>query len=236
MSLSMNAKRQKQMTKTKPAASPTRTTPVTSIDTLVMASGNAGKLKEFDRLLMPLGVKVVSQSSLGVAPAEEPHDTFLENALAKARHASEQTGLPALADDSGICVPALHGLPGVRSARYATPVDGQSQDALNNAKLVQALQSHADKRAYYVAVLVLVLKADDPLPVVAQGLWHGEVISSPQGTHGFGYDPHFWLPGMQATAAELDPAQKNQISHRALAMQSLMGQLTDRGLVAAVAS
>lgn len=204
---------------------------VCAIDTLVMATGNAGKLKEFDRLLLPLGVKVVSQSSLGVTAAEEPYDTFVENALAKARHASAQTGLPALADDSGICVPALGGLPGVRSARYAEPCEGQSQDALNNAKLVMALQAHSDKRAYYVALLVLVLRADDPLPLIAQGLWHGEVVSTPAGEHGFGYDPHFWVPTLGATAAQLDPAHKNQVSHRALAMRSLLQQLADRGLV-----
>lgn len=201
------------------------------IKTLVMASGNAGKLREFDRLLQPLGVEVRSQASFGVSAADEPFDTFVENALAKARHASEQTGLPALADDSGICVPALGGLPGVRSARYAQPQADASQDALNNAKLVQALQPHEDKRAYYVAVLVLVLQPQDPLPIIAQGLWHGEVIASPRGSHGFGYDPHFWLAEHEATAAELDPAHKNQVSHRAKAMQMLVRQITERGLV-----
>lgn len=202
-----------------------------AIETLVMASGNAGKLKEFDRLLMPLGVKVVSQASLGVSAADEPFDTFLENALAKARHASEQTGLPALADDSGICVPALGGAPGVRSARYAQPAQGASQDALNNLKLVEALAPYEDRRAYYVAVLVLVLSADDPLPIIAQGLWHGQVNAVAQGDHGFGYDPHFWIPEIGMTAAQMDPAHKNQISHRALAMASLTQQLRDRGLV-----
>lgn len=204
-----------------------------SLTRLVMASGNAGKLREFDRLLQPLGVQVSSQASLGVDAADEPYDTFVENALAKARHASAQTGLPALADDSGICVPALGGLPGVRSARYAEPVAGSSQDALNNAKLVRALASYDDKRAYYVAVLVLVMQADDPLPIIAQGLWHGEVIETAQGTHGFGYDPHFWLPELNVTAAALEPSHKNQISHRAQAMKALVSQLTDRGLVLA---
>ena len=200
---------------------------------LVMASGNAGKLREFDRLLQPLGVQVSSQASLGVDPAEEPYETFVENALAKARHASAQTGLPALADDSGICVPALGGLPGVRSARYAEAAGGSSQDALNNAKLVHALAPYDDKRAYYVAVLVFVMQADDPLPIIAQGLWHGEVIETAQGSHGFGYDPHFWLPELSVTAAALEPSRKNQISHRAQAMKALVRQLTDRGLVLA---
>ena len=207
--------------------------PNQTLTRLVMASGNAGKLREFDRLLQPLGVQVNSQGSLGVDAAEEPYDTFVENALAKARHASAQTGLPALADDSGICVPVLGGLPGVRSARYAEPIAGASQDALNNTKLVQALSVHQDKRAYYVAVLVLVMQADDPLPIIAQGLWHGEVIETAQGSHGFGYDPHFWLPEHQSTAAQLDPSDKNQISHRAQAMKTLVAQLVDRRLVSA---
>lgn len=199
---------------------------------LVLASGNAGKLREFDRLLNPLGIKVSSQAEHGVKAADEPYDTFLENALIKARHASAQTGLPALADDSGICVPALGGAPGVRSARYAEPQTGVEQDALNNAKLVKALSGQGDRRAFYVAVLVLVTREDDPLPVIAQGLWMGEVCEQPRGSHGFGYDPHFWLPELHATAAELDPTQKNQISHRAMATESLLEQLRLRGLLA----
>lgn len=202
-----------------------------TLSSLVVASGNSGKLREFDRLLQPLGINVRSQSEFGVQPADEPFGTFLENALVKARHASEQTGLAALADDSGICVPALGGAPGVRSARYAESVPGQSQDLLNNAKLVQALGSQPDRRAFYVAVLVLVLDPDDPLPVIAQGLWAGEVRDEPAGEHGFGYDPHFWLPQLGATAAQLDPAVKNQVSHRGQAMRSLIDQLNHRGLL-----
>lgn len=201
------------------------------IASLVVASGNAGKLREFDRLLKPLGIKVHSQSEFNVEPAAEPYETFVENALAKARHASLHTGLPALADDSGICVPMLGGAPGVRSARYADPVVGLEQDALNNAKLVQALADQPDRRAFYVAVLVLVMHPQDPLPVIAQGVWTGEFVAEPRGANGFGYDPHFWLPALNATAAELDTAQKNQISHRGLAMSSLIGQLMHRGLL-----
>lgn len=203
----------------------------TNLTSLVVASGNAGKLREFERLLNPLGIGVKSQSEFGVEPADEPYDTFIENALAKARHASAKTGLPALADDSGICVPALGGVPGVRSARYAEPVAGMEQDSLNNAKLVQALAGSNDRRAFYVAVLVLVMRVDDPLPVIAQGLWMGEVNDQPLGANGFGYDPHFWLPDLGATAAQLDPVQKNQVSHRGQAMQSLIAQVVQRGLL-----
>lgn len=192
---------------------------------LVVASGNAGKLREFERLLSPLGFDVVAQAELGVDSPPEPHMTFLENALVKARHASLITGLPALADDSGICVPALAGAPGVHSARYAEPEAGMDQDALNNRKLVQALSALADRRAYYAAVLVFVSHAHDPLPLVAQGIWHGEVVAEPRGENGFGYDPHFFLPAFGKTAAELEPAQKNLVSHRGQALTSLLAQL-----------
>jgi XTP/dITP diphosphohydrolase len=197
---------------------------------LVLASGNPGKLREFDRLLAPLGVSVVSQQSLGVASVPEPYFTFLENALVKARHACEQTGLPALADDSGICVPALDGAPGVYSARYASPESGVDQDLLNNQKLVRHLQGVDDRRAFYVAVLVLVSHAKDPLPIVAQGIWQGEVIDKPAGDHGFGYDPHFFLPQLGLTVAQLSPEQKNEISHRAIATRLLLTALRERGM------
>lgn len=197
----------------------------------VLASANAGKLREFDRLLAPLGVTVVSQGSMGVLATEEPHLTFLENALLKARHASRQSGLPALADDSGICVPSLGGAPGVRSARYASPQPGVDQDLLNNRRLVLALQGVLDRRAFYVAVLVAVTSPDDPLPIVAQGIWEGEVVDEPRGRHGFGYDPHFYVPSMGMTAAELDPSVKNRVSHRAMATGQLLVALRQRGLV-----
>jgi XTP/dITP diphosphohydrolase len=198
---------------------------------LVLATANPGKRHEFDRLLAPLGVTVLDQGSLGVEPAPEPYGTFLENALTKARHASTQTGLPALADDSGICVPSLAGAPGVHSARYADPVAGLVQDQANNQKLVASLKGVTDRQAMYVTILVLVLSPDDPLPIFAQGTWVGQVIDHPRGDHGFGYDPHFLLPELGLTAAELDAAHKNKISHRAQAMRMLIETLRDRALI-----
>lgn len=189
------------------------------LERLVLASNNAGKLRELEALLTPLGMTVVTQGQLGVPEAEEPHVTFLENALAKARHASRLTGLPALADDSGICAEALEGAPGVFSARYA----GEPRsDARNNARLVNELRAHADKRAYYHCVLVLLRHTEDPQPIVAEGSWHGMIVENARGTGGFGYDPHFFLPERQCTAAELPADEKNRISHRALAMQRLL--------------
>ena len=204
---------------------------MSAIDKLVLASGNAGKLREFDRLLGPLGIEVIAQSQLGIEPAPEPHCTFIENALAKARHASQMSGCAALADDSGLCVPALGAAPGVLSARFAPSQPGQNQDRLNNAQLVQQLQAHDDRRGFYVAVLVLVLHPQDPLPVIAQALWHGQIIDQPLGENGFGYDPHFWLPEQGKTVAQLDPAVKNRISHRGMATQSLLQQIRSLGLV-----
>ena len=191
---------------------------------LVLASNNAGKLREFRRLLEPLGHEVIPQAELGVAPADEPHVTFIENALAKARHASAHTGLPALADDSGICVDALGGAPGVLSARYAgEPVS----DARNNAALVASLAGVTDRRAHYYCVLVLVRRADDPQPVVTEGIWHGTVIDAPRGSGGFGYDPHFVDAQSGLTGAELPLARKNEISHRGQAMRSLIARLAE---------
>ena len=201
------------------------------LKTLVLATANPGKRREFDRLLAPLGVTVLDQGSLGVQPAPEPYVTFLENALTKARHASAQTGYPALADDSGICVSALEGAPGVLSARYAEPIDGQAQDQANNKKLIASLQGVSDRQAMYVAILVLVLHPDDPLPIVAQGTWMGEVIDQGRGDNGFGYDPYFYLPEIGLTAAEITPDQKNAISHRAQAMKGLLSALRERALI-----
>jgi XTP/dITP diphosphohydrolase len=189
---------------------------------LVLASNNAGKLREFRRLLEPLGYDVIPQSELGVVPADEPHVTFIENALAKARHASAHTGLPALADDSGICVDALGGAPGVHSARYAGE---PASDARNNAALVAALAGVADRRAHYYCVLVLLRRADDPQPIVAEGIWHGTVIDAPRGSGGFGYDPHFVDAQSGLTGAELPLARKNEISHRGQAMRRLIARL-----------
>ena len=190
---------------------------------LVIASNNPGKLAEFSRLLGPLGYRVRTQSELGIGEAEEPHPTFIENALAKARHASRASGLPALADDSGICAPALGGAPGVQSARYAG--EPRSDDA-NNVKLVQALSSHTDKSAHYYCVLVFVRHAEDPQPVIAEGRWQGELIAKPRGEGGFGYDPHFLLPALGKTAAELSAEQKNELSHRGQALRALLAKLS----------
>jgi XTP/dITP diphosphohydrolase len=185
---------------------------------LVIASANPGKLREFRDLLEPLGWDVVSQSEFGVAPAEEPHATFLENALAKARHAAAATGLPALADDSGLCVAALAGAPGVLSARFAgEPAD----EARNNRELLRRLAAVTDRRAHYTCVLAALRAADDPEPLVADGRWAGEILSEPRGRRGFGYDPLFLVPALGRTAAELEPADKNRLSHRGQAMADL---------------
>ena len=192
------------------------------IGRLVLASGNAGKLREFRRLLEPLGLDVVAQAELGIAPADEPHVTFIENALAKARHASAQSGLPALADDSGVCVNALGGAPGVRSARYAGE---PASDARNNAALVAALAGVADRRAHYYCVLVLLRHADDPQPIIAEGVWHGRIVDAPRGSGGFGYDPHFQDDATGYTGAELPLARKNLLSHRGRAMRKLIVRL-----------
>lgn len=186
---------------------------------LVLASNNAGKLREFAALLAPLGIEVLPQSHFNVPEAEEPHCTFVENALEKARHAARHTGLPALADDSGLCVSALDGAPGVQSARFAGE---PKSDARNNALLLEKLAGVADRRAHYVCMLVLVHSADDPQPLIADGEWHGEIIDTPRGERGFGYDPLFLLPDLGQTAAELDPALKNTLSHRGAACRHLL--------------
>ncbi len=191
---------------------------------LVLASDNPGKLREFAALLAPLGIEVQPQGRFGVAAAEEPHDSFIENALAKARHASAATGLPALADDSGLCCRALGGAPGVRSARFAG--EG-ADDAANNAALISALSAHSDRRGHYTCVLVAVRSAMDPEPLLADARWPGEVIDTPRGQNGFGYDPHFWLTALGCTAAELPPEQKNRISHRGAAMREMARKLAE---------
>ncbi len=190
--------------------------------TLVLASNNSGKLAEFAQLLAPLGFHLKSQGDLNIPEAEEPFGTFVENALAKARHASQLSGLAALADDSGICVPALGGAPGVQSARYA----GEPRsDAANNAKLVREIAKYTDKSAYYYCVLVIVRHAADPQPIIADGIWHGSLIEQPRGQGGFGYDPHFFLPHIGKTAAELSAEEKNSVSHRGQALRALINKL-----------
>jgi XTP/dITP diphosphohydrolase len=187
---------------------------------LVIASNNTGKLREFQRMLAPLGIEILTQAQLGISEAEEPHATFVENALAKARHVSAACGLPALADDSGICVEALGGAPGVISARYAG--DNPKSDQRNNVKLLQEMHGVADRRAHYYCVLVLVRAATDPQPLIAEGEWHGEIAHDERGDGGFGYDPLFWLSQFNKTAAELSHDEKAQISHRARALQVLL--------------
>lgn len=192
---------------------------MTTLKKLVIASNNSGKLREIGELLAPLAINVAPQSEFNISEADEPHITFVENALAKVRHASRCSGLPALADDSGICVSALGGAPGVNSARYAGE---PKSDERNNQKLVAALQNQADRRAYYYCVIVLVRHADDPQPIIVDGSWHGEIIDQPRGSGGFGYDPYFYLPEFGKTSAELTAEQKNQISHRGQALAKLV--------------
>ncbi len=192
---------------------------------LVLASNNAGKLREFQALLAPMNFEVIPQGQLGIPASEEPYDTFVENALVKARHASKASGMPALADDSGICVNALGGQPGVYSARYAgEPAD----DAANNQKLIAALSHMEDRAAHYVCALVMVQHANDPEPLIVQTRWHGLFQDEAVGLNGFGYDPHFFLPDLNLTAAQLAPEQKNRISHRGQALRELISQLQDR--------
>ena len=192
---------------------------------LVLASNNAGKVKEFQALLAPLNFQVIPQGELGIPSAEEPHFTFVENALAKARHASAASGLPALADDPGICAHALNGQPGVLSARFAGE---QGDDAANNRKLIQELKNQADRGAHYVCALVFVNSANDPEPIIVQTRWYGQIVDEAAGSNGFGYDPHFFLPEQKCTAAELEPIQKNLISHRGQALRELIAQLKSR--------
>lgn len=196
---------------------------------VVVASNNPGKLRELQALLAPLGIEAIAQATLGVDEAEEPHGTFLENALAKARHASSVSRLPALADDSGLCVAALGGEPGVHSAYFAGK-DGArpERDARNNAKLVAALRDAADRSAFYYCALVLIADARDPTPIVAEGLWHGTITREPRGIGGFGYDPYFVPEGGSLTAAELAPEEKNRMSHRGRALASLAEKLRAR--------
>jgi XTP/dITP diphosphohydrolase len=192
---------------------------------LVVASNNPGKLREFGQMLAPLGWETIPQKELDVPECEEPHVTFVENALAKARHAAACTGLPALADDSGLCVHALGGAPGVFSARYAGE---PKSDERNNEKLVADLADKSDRRAHYVCVLVFVRHADDPQPVIVEGEWHGEIVDVPRGLGGFGYDPYFFLPDAGATAAELDADEKNRRSHRGRPLAQLVERLKTR--------
>jgi len=189
---------------------------------LVLASNNAKKIKELNALLAPLGFEVIPQGQLGIPEAEEPHCTFVENALAKARHAAEHSGLPALADDSGLCVEALHGAPGVLSARYA---GDPKSDARNNEKLLTHLAGQANRKAHFYCVLVLVRSAHDPQPIIAEGEWQGEILEAQRGADGFGYDPLFFVSEFGQTAAEMEAEAKNRVSHRGRAMRKLIERL-----------
>jgi XTP/dITP diphosphohydrolase len=193
---------------------------------LVLASSNPGKLREIGALLAPRAIEVVSQASLNIPDAEEPHPTFLENALAKARHASRAARLPPLADDSGLCVDALGGEPGVHSAYFAGREGSREErDARNNQKLLSSLEE--ERKAHYVCLMVLVRSENDPRPLVAEGIWRGEIAREPRGSNGFGYDPLFYLKALNMTAAELDPVHKNRISHRGIALAKLLALLHD---------
>ncbi|MDP2031593.1 MAG: RdgB/HAM1 family non-canonical purine NTP pyrophosphatase [Thiobacillus sp.] len=193
---------------------------------LVIASGNAGKLREIARILAPLDIQAVPQSEFNVPDCPEPHVTFVENCLAKARHASAHSGLPALADDSGICAEALGGAPGVYSARYAGE---PKSDQRNNEKLIAALANETNRRAHYTCVMVYVRHPDDPEPIISEGRWHGEIIDTPRGENGFGYDPYFLVPRFGKTGAELDEDTKNAISHRGQALRDLVEKLKQFG-------
>jgi len=195
------------------------------VQKLVLASNNTGKVREFRELLLPLNFEIISQGELGIPSAEEPHHTFVENALAKARHASAASGLPALADDSGICVHALNGEPGVYSARYA---GSACNDLANNQKLIASLREHSNRGAHYACALVMVQSTGDPEPLIVQTRWYGQFIDEATGSHGFGYDPHFFLPKLGKTAAELETAEKNSLSHRGQALRELIAQLQKR--------
>jgi XTP/dITP diphosphohydrolase len=193
---------------------------------VILATGNAGKLREFQSLLAPLDWTLIRQNERGVVPAVEDGLTFLENALAKARAASAQTGLPALADDSGLVVDALGGAPGVHSARYAGPA---ARDEDNIARLLAALADTpaAERRAHFYCVIVYLRHAEDPAPLIGQGRWDGSILATPQGMGGFGYDPVFWVPERNCSAAELDALVKNRLSHRARALNALQSQWID---------
>jgi len=189
---------------------------------VVIASGNKGKLREIGEILAPLGIEAVAQSAYAVPECPEPHVTFVENCLAKARHASAHTGLPALADDSGICVDALNGAPGVYSARFA---GDPKSDERNDRKLIETLRGEANRKAHYYCIMVYVRYPDDPQPIIAEGAWHGEIIDTPRGEGGFGFDPYFLVPDFGRTGAELSAEEKNGVSHRGQALRVLVERL-----------
>ena len=203
------------------------------MEKIVIASNNAGKLREFNALFTQFGINAITQGELGITETEEPYATFVENALTKARHAARLSKLPALADDSGICVTSLGGAPGVWSARYASIQAGEPKsDARNNEKLLADMKGVINRNAFFYCVLVFVRTADDPQPIIADGVWHGEITHAPRGTGGFGYNPVFNIPSLNLTAAEISDDKKNALSHRAQALRVLMEKLAQFGLVA----
>lgn len=189
---------------------------------LVLASNNQGKIKEFSSIFADIGIEIIPQAKLNVPEIDEPYSTFIENALHKARHCSKITKLPTLADDSGLCVNALMGQPGVFSARYAGI---PKNDLNNNLKLVKELEPYTDKSAFYYCILIMLRSFDDPQPIIADGSLHGKIVDKAQGRGGFGYDPHFYLPKLGMTVAGLSHDTKNQISHRAQAIKNLLSKL-----------
>lgn len=205
---------------------------MSTIQKIVLASNNQGKLAEFQSLFDKenLGIHVIAQGKFGITDADETGLSFVENAIIKARHASRTSGLPALADDSGLCVPILDNMPGIYSARYASlsGMGSHGDDVANNTKLLQELmpfRNHSPIVAKFICVLALVRHADDPLPMLAQGEWVGEILDAPKGEYGFGYDPLFWLPELGKSSAQLQKTEKNAISHRGQALKVLINQL-----------
>lgn len=194
---------------------------------LVLASNNAKKLIELQALFAPLGLDMVNQTVLGIDEADEPHLSFVENALAKARHAAQHAGGAAIADDSGLCADALNGAPGVLSARYAMLYGQPKTDADNNRVLLEKMQTATDRSARFVSALVAVRSADDPEPLVAMGRWHGRLLNAPQGAQGFGYDPLLLIPAFHCSVAELSADLKNQHSHRAIAAVNMLAQMRE---------
>ncbi len=194
---------------------------------IVLASNNAGKLKEFNTLLAPLGIEIIPQAALNIPEAEETGLSFIENAILKARHAAAASGLPALADDSGLAIPALGGAPGIYSARYAGKTAGTHE---NIQKLLEAANDLPDeaRAAEFHCVLAFMSHATDPTPLICDGNWKGLLLRAPRGAGGFGYDPVFFVPEEHKTAAELDPVRKNEISHRALAVKALLTQISGK--------
>lgn len=195
---------------------------------IILASNNSKKITELSELFLPLGHEIIPQGDLQIPEADEPFNTFLENALHKARHASKISGLPAIADDSGLCVPALNGKPGVFSSRYAN-ADSKSEnkDFLNNQKLLENLKNVQDRTAYFVCFMVFIQAEKSPLPLISTGLWHGKILTESRGKNGFGYDPIFYVPEKNCSAAELSAEVKNIISHRAKAVKNLILQMQE---------